>query len=63
MSHLYSRKERRPRILYGLCGTRPISENCYRIPGYERYRSGIKKVFNAMTFAENPITRFPKGIK
>ena len=52
-----------PRILYGLCGTRPKTEDCYKIPGYERYRSGIKKVFNAMTFAENPMTRFPKGIK
>ena len=52
-----------PRILYGLCGTRPTTEDCYRVPGYERYRSGIKKVFNAMTFAEKPMTRFPKGVK
>ena len=52
-----------PRILYGLCGTRPTNEDCYGIPGYERYRSRIKKVFNAMTFAEKPIIRFPKGVK
>ena len=52
-----------PRILYGLCGTRPTTEDCYRIPGYERYRSGIKKVFNAMTFADKQMTRFPKGVK
>ena len=25
--------------------------------------SGIKKVFNAMTFAENPMSRYPKGVK
>ena len=52
-----------PRILYGLCGIRPISEDCYRVPGYERYRNGIKKVFNAMTFAEKPMSRYPKGVK
>ena len=52
-----------PRILYGLCGTRPTTEDCYRVPGYERYRSGIKKVFNAMTFADKQMTRYPKGVK
>ena len=51
------------RILYGICGTRPTTEDCYKTPGYERYRSGIKKVFNAMTFAENPRSRYPKGVK
>ena len=52
-----------PRILYGVCRTRPTTQDCYRIPGYERYRSGIKKVFNAMTFADKQMTRFPKGVK
>ena len=52
-----------PRILYGLCGTRPKTQDCYRIPDYDRYRNGIKKVFNAMTFAEKPVTRYPKGVK
>ena len=52
-----------PRILYGLCGTRQTTEDCYSVLGYERYRNGIKKVFNAMTFAEKPIIRFPKGVK
>ena len=52
-----------PRILYGLCGIRPISKDCYRIPNYDKHRNGIKKVFNAMTFAEKPITRYPKGVK
>ena len=51
------------RILYGVCRTRPTTEDCYKIPGYERYRSGIKKVFNAMTFADKQMTRFPKGVK
>ena len=52
-----------PKILYGLCRTRPTTEDCYRVPGYERYRSGIKKVFNAMTFADKQMTRFPKSVK
>ena len=52
-----------PRILYGVFRTRPITEDCYRIPNYDRYRNGIKKVFNAMTFAVKPVTRYPKGVK
>ena len=48
-----------PRILYGLCGIRPTTEDCYKIPGYERDRNGIKKVFNAITFAEKELVRFP----
>ena len=50
-----------PRILYGLCGTSPTNEDCYKIPGYERYRSGIKKVFNAMTFAEPNVQISKRG--
>ena len=52
-----------PRILYGLCGIRPTTQDCYRIPNYDRYRNGIKKVFNAMTFADKQMKRFPKGVK
>ena len=52
-----------PRILYGLCRMIPTSNDCYRIPNYDRYRNGIKKVFNAMTFADKQMTRFPKGVK
>ena len=52
-----------PRILYGVCRTIPTTEDCYKIQGYEKYRSRIKKVFNAMTFAEKPMTRYPKGVK
>ena len=42
-----------PRILYGLCRMIPTSNDCYRISNYDRYRNGIKKVFNAMTFLKN----------
>ena len=51
-----------PRILNGLCDINSGSRDCYGISGYERYRNGIKKVFNAMTFADKPMTRFPKGV-
>ena len=51
-----------PKILYGYCGSVPQMEDCYHIKGYEYCRKGIKKVFNAMTFANKPMTRFPKGI-
>lgn len=51
-----------PRILYGICGCVPDTEDCYGIKGYGSSRSGIKKVFNAMTFVDKPMTRFPKGV-
>ena len=51
-----------PKILYGYCGSVPQMEDCYHIKGYEYCRKGIKKVFNAMTFSNEPMTRFPKGI-
>ena len=51
-----------PKILYGYCGSVPQMEDCYHIKGYEYCRKGIKKVFNAMTFSDQPMTRFPKGI-
>ena len=51
-----------PKILYGYCASLPEMEDCYHIKGYEYCRKGIKKVFNAMTFSNEPMTRFPKGI-
>ena len=51
-----------PKVLYGYCGLLPELEDCYLIEGYENYRKGIKKVFNAMTFSNEPMTRFPKDI-
>ena len=37
-------------------------EDCYNIKVYGNCRKGIKKVFNAMTFYDSRITRFPKAI-
>ena len=51
-----------PKILYGYCSLVPELEDCYLIEGYEHCRKGIKKVFNAMTFSNEPMTRFPKDI-
>lgn len=52
-----------PRILYGLVGQEPDMEDLYSIPGYEGHRKGVKKVLNAMTFAEKPLTRMPQETK
>lgn len=51
-----------PRLLYGLSGVIPGNEDAYTLPGFERYRSGVKKLFNAMLFAQAPLTRMPRGI-
>ena len=51
-----------PKILYGYCSLVPELEDCYLIEGFENYRKGIMKVFNAMTFSDTQMTRFPKGI-
>lgn len=52
-----------PRILYGLAGLTPKHEDAYLIPGFEDKRPGMKKVFNAMLFAEKPLARMPKGTR
>lgn len=52
-----------PRILYGLAGHEPPAADAYTIPGFERDRSGVKQVFNAMVFADKPLTRMPQGVR
>lgn len=49
-----------PRILYGMAGHEPPTDDLYAIWGYGNHRDGIKKVMNAMIFASRPLTRFPK---
>jgi hypothetical protein len=34
--------------------------DAYTLPGLEKYREGVKKVFNAMLF-KHPVKSFPKG--
>jgi hypothetical protein len=52
-----------PRILYGLCGAQPPEDDAYAIPGYQRFRPGVKKVMNSMIFATKRLTRMPKGVR
>ncbi len=52
-----------PRILYGLCGAQPPECDAYAIPGYQRFRPGVKKVMNSMIFATKRLTRMPKGVR
>lgn len=52
-----------PRILYGLCGAQPPDCDAYAIPGYQRFRPGVKKVMNSMIFATKRLTRMPKGVR
>ena len=45
-----------PRLIYGNVGAmlpHEFEADPYRIPGFERSRKGIKKLFNAMLFVEN----------
>jgi hypothetical protein len=51
------------RIMYGLAGAEPPSGDAYAIPGYSKYRKGIKKVFAALTFVEGDLKQRPKGTK
>ena len=51
------------RIIYGLCGAEPDADDQYDIPNFQDERSGIKKVFNAMLFADKRLSRMPKGVR
>jgi hypothetical protein len=49
-----------PRLLYARTGELPPAD-CYAVPGFERYRSGWKKLLNALFFAGPLLQRLPKG--
>lgn len=51
-----------PRILYGAAGVEP-PEDCYLVPGYERYRDGWKRLLNALTFTGVDRHRYPQGLR
>lgn len=51
------------RILYGMAGHLPSSDDLYSMHGYNQQRDGIKKVMSAMIFAEARRDSFPKGTK
>jgi len=52
-----------PRILYGRTGVVPPGADAYVIPGFEEWRAGIKKVFNALLFVRQRPSRMPKGVR
>ncbi len=48
-----------PRLCYALEALPQPLGDLYAIPGFEKHRAGIKKLFNAMLFAETPLKRWP----
>lgn len=52
-----------PRILYGIAGVPTPTTDAYLLPGLEAHRKGVKKVMNALLFADKPLTRFPANTK
>jgi hypothetical protein len=51
-----------PRILYGMVGKQPPESDCYRIPGLEFHRDGVKKLFAAAMFSDS-LSRAPQGTR
>ena len=51
-----------PRLAYYLAEADPPPGDAYTLPGLERSRDGVKRVFNAMLF-KHPVTQFPKGVR
>ncbi len=52
-----------PRILYGMVGQQPPETDCYRIPGLEFHRDGVKKLFAAAMFSDSTLSRAPQGTR
>jgi hypothetical protein len=50
------------RILYGIAGVAPPEDDLYSVPGLEKHREGVKKLFNALLFDRAPRVRYPKGL-
>ena len=40
----------------------PGDDDAYTLPGLEKHREGVKKIFNAMLF-NHPVVKFPKGAR
>jgi hypothetical protein len=51
------------RILYGMAGQQPTSDDLYHLWGYVQQRDGIKRVMSAMIFADKPLERFPQDTR
>jgi hypothetical protein len=51
-----------PLLAYHVAEADPPAEDAYTLPGLEKCRDGVKKVFNAMLF-KHPVLKFPKGAR
>jgi hypothetical protein len=51
-----------PVLAYHVAEADPPPGDAYTLPGLEKHRDGVKKMFNAMLF-KNPVTKFPKKTK
>jgi hypothetical protein len=51
-----------PLLAYHLAEAEPPPEDAYTLPGLEKCREGVKKIFNAMLF-KHPVVKFPKGAR
>lgn len=51
-----------PILAYHVAEAQPPTGDAYTLPGLEKYREGVKKVFNAMLF-KHPVVKFPKGAR
>jgi hypothetical protein len=49
-----------PILAYHVAEAEPSPGDAYTLPGLEKYRDGVKKVFNAMLF-KHPVKSLPKG--
>ncbi|WP_116087782.1 hypothetical protein, partial [Tropicimonas sp. IMCC34011] len=52
-----------PRLVYSIANAVPTMNDLYAIPGFEAYRSGIKRVMSSMLFVEKRMTKFPRGTR
>jgi hypothetical protein len=51
-----------PLLAYHVAKASPASGDAYTLPGLEKHREGVKKIFNAMLF-NHPVVKFPKGAR
>jgi hypothetical protein len=51
-----------PTLAYHIARDVPPGGDAYTLPGLEKYRDGVKKIFNAMLFS-HPVKQFPKGAR
>jgi hypothetical protein len=51
------------RTVYAMARVPYVGQDAYIIPGYKRYRKGIKKLVSAMLYASKRLTQFPRGVR